>query len=268
MVSACTIALAVHVLGFPLWFPVATLIDLVWRNRFSTVRLGLFVTLYLAMELLGVAAATVLWIVHGGPLGSRGRRWHDRHVALQRWWSGTLFAAARRLVKLHLEVEGESESDLGRGPLLVLIRHAGLVDVLLPSHLIANRHRLHLRFVLDAELLWDPCLDIVGHRLGDVFVRRSSGSPEAQIARITGMLDDLGEDEDILLFPEGARYTARRREQVRRLFDGSAIGTVVRIRVTRVPRAAIPEGDDARTAWLFDRWQEIDDWIDAHRSEA
>ena len=33
----------------------------------------------------------------------------------------------------------------------------------------------------------------------------------------------------------------------------------------RVPRAEIPEGRDARIDWLFTAWEQIDDWIDAHR---
>jgi len=32
-----------------------------------------------------------------------------------------------------------------------------------------------------------------------------------------------------------------------------------------VPRAAIPEGRDARIDWLFGWWEQIDEWIDAHR---
>jgi hypothetical protein len=33
----------------------------------------------------------------------------------------------------------------------------------------------------------------------------------------------------------------------------------------RVPRAEIPEGREARIDWLFTAWEQIDDWIDAHR---
>ena len=33
----------------------------------------------------------------------------------------------------------------------------------------------------------------------------------------------------------------------------------------RVPRSEIPDGREERIAWLFDRWRQIDDWIDRHR---
>lgn len=33
----------------------------------------------------------------------------------------------------------------------------------------------------------------------------------------------------------------------------------------RVPRSEIPEDRDARIAWLFDRWAQIDEWVAEHR---
>jgi len=32
-----------------------------------------------------------------------------------------------------------------------------------------------------------------------------------------------------------------------------------------VPRSEIPEGREERITWLFDRWRQIDDWVDEHR---
>ncbi len=36
----------------------------------------------------------------------------------------------------------------------------------------------------------------------------------------------------------------------------------------RVPRAEIPPDREGRIDWLFSRWEEIDDWIDANRTES
>jgi 1-acyl-sn-glycerol-3-phosphate acyltransferase len=32
-----------------------------------------------------------------------------------------------------------------------------------------------------------------------------------------------------------------------------------------VPRSEIPQGREERISWLFDRWRQIDDWVDEHR---
>ena len=323
-ISVYTALLAVALPTAPLWLALALLIDLVRSSRLALTRVALFGVVYLVMEQIGIAAAAGLWLLHGGPLARSTPTWIARHVALQRWWSSTLYRAATGLLKMTVEVEGEVDADLGRGPQLVLVRHAGIVDVLLPSAVIANRHGMHLKFVLDRELLWDPCMDIVGHRLGDLFVRRSSGSPEEQAAQVGAMLEGLGDHEGIAVFPEGTRYTHALRERVlaslerrgehellayargldhtlppvpggilallerneradvlvfahagldrferfSRLMDGSAIGSRICVKLWRIDRSDIPDGDEARTAWLLDWWQRVDDWIGAETGSA
>ena len=36
----------------------------------------------------------------------------------------------------------------------------------------------------------------------------------------------------------------------------------------RVAAADVPDGRSARVEWLYDRWQDIDDWIGAIRTSA
>jgi 1-acyl-sn-glycerol-3-phosphate acyltransferase len=67
------------------------------------------------------------------------------------------------------------------------------------------------------ELLWDPCLDVVGQRLPNAFVRRGTGDA-AETALVRALATDLGPDEGVLLYPEGTRWTpARRRAVIDRL---------------------------------------------------
>jgi 1-acyl-sn-glycerol-3-phosphate acyltransferase len=68
--------------------------------------------------------------------------------------------------------------------------------------------------VLKRELLWDPCLDLVGQRLPNAFVRRGQGGSEREIERVRQLGRDLGPREGVLVYPEGTRYTPRRRQQV------------------------------------------------------
>ena len=43
---------------------------------------------------------------------------------------------------------------------------------------------------------------------------------------------------------------------------GVLVGRTVRIRFWRYPAADLPQGEAARTEWLYDRWQMLDDWVD------
>ena len=88
---------------------------------------------------------------------------------------------SRRIFALRLVVEDAGAA--AGGPLLVFARHASLADVLLPAVLVADRERLRLRWVLKRELLVDPCLDVVGGRLPNVFVDRSCGRERARDRR-------------------------------------------------------------------------------------
>jgi 1-acyl-sn-glycerol-3-phosphate acyltransferase len=45
------------------------------------------------------------------------------------------------------------------------------------------------------------------------------------------------------------------------MWTGGLVGGVVDLCFWRVPRAQIPEGDEARAEWLFRLWGEIDSWV-------
>ena len=62
------------------------------------------------------------------------------------------------------------------GPVIVMIRHASILDNLLPSVFVAWPHKVRLRYLLKRELLSDPGLDIGGKRLPNYFVRRGTGA--------------------------------------------------------------------------------------------
>jgi 1-acyl-sn-glycerol-3-phosphate acyltransferase len=106
-----------------------------------------------------------------------------------------------------VEVEGDDQLDLA--PVIVFIRHASVADTLLPAMLISRQHKIRLRYVLKRQLLWDPCLDIVGNRLPNCFVRRGSGESNL----VQNLTSGLGPDDGILIYPEGTRFTPAKRER-------------------------------------------------------
>jgi 1-acyl-sn-glycerol-3-phosphate acyltransferase len=278
----------------------------------TAARLTLFLWVYLAAETAGLAVLAAVWV---GSLGGRRGAWlRDMTWRFQQLWAGALFGAVRALFRLRLEVEGDDT--VVPGPVIVLIRHASIVDNLLPANLIARPHRIRLRYVLKRELLSDPCLDVAGRRLPNYFVRRGTGEAR-EVEQVRALAHGLGTDEGVLIYPEGTRFTPERRagaiariaerdprlaeraERLRHLlpprlggvgalldgapdadvvvvahhgFDGlrllsdiwrgGLVGLVVQVRVTRVPRSAVPEPGVARVDWLYDLWQDVDDWLE------
>ena len=200
----------------PIWLPVTILVDLVRQSRGVALRSAVAITVYLSCEIMGIVASGGLWVWRSISHVD-AERWTDIHFRLEAWWGTTLFQAAVRLFGLHLDVEGNA--DLGRGPYLLLLRHASTVDTLLASALVSRAHGLRLRYVLKQELLWDPCLDIVGHRVPNVFVDRFSDESSQEIRRVQALAQDLGPRDGILIYPEGTRFSEPKRQRVLERFN-------------------------------------------------
>jgi 1-acyl-sn-glycerol-3-phosphate acyltransferase len=210
-IPAYAIAWAVWLAAAPVWLPLAAIVDLVRRSQGTALRSTAVVTVYLTCELLGIVASGGLWAWNlVRPLGAE--RWTDLHFRLEAWWGATLLQAVVRFFGLRLEVE--NDADLGRGPYLLLLRHTSTADTLLASALVSRPHGLRLRYVLKRELLWDPCLDIVGHRVPNVFVDRFSEDSAREVRSVQALANGLGPRDGILIYPEGTRFSKAKRIRV------------------------------------------------------
>jgi len=303
----------------PVWLPLAAIVDAVHRKRGVALRSAVFLTYYLSCEILGIAVSAGLW-AWASVLPVGAERWADLHYRLEAWWGTALFRGVVRLFGLSLEVEGEA--DLERGPYLLLVRHTSSGDALLASALVSRRHGLRLRYVLKRELLWDPCLDIVGNRLPNVFVDRFSDDSEREVERLRELARDLGPRDGVLIHPEGTRFSeAKRRRVIERFrqggdpkmsdyarslefvlpprpggvlglleaapeadvivcthtgFEGAGslaqvwrgvlVGRTIRVQFRRIPRTAIPAGQDGRLDWLREEWRRVDAWVASQRA--
>ncbi len=194
----------------PMWLMLAALLDAVVDRRFPRVRAVAFFALYLACELLGVTAAAAIWVRHGR---ATPERWRQANAALQRRWTTTLMDGACWVFGMTVRVEGAEA--VGDGPFLLFVRHSSTADTVLAAALVANPRRLLLRYVLKSDLLWDPCLDIVGQRLPNTFVRRGTGAREREIAAVVALVDGLGPDDGVLIYPEGTRFSPTKLERAR-----------------------------------------------------
>lgn len=204
--SITFIAAAVVLGTAPLTLPLVALIDLIRRSRLAWTRTLAMVAWILACEIWGLLASLMVWIAR--PCIGRAR-FVAANFWLQATWTSALLRGALLLFSMRLEIRGGEAA--AQGPYLLLVRHASSGDPLLPMVAVAVAHRLRPRFVLKEELRWDPCLDVVGQRLPNAFIRRGGGSSEVE--RSAALTEDLGARDVIVLFPEGTRFSRRGRER-------------------------------------------------------
>lgn len=194
----------------PLWIPLFALVDLLGGRSVTSLRCVAYFACYLWIECLGITATGALWITQ-----KIRRQPRAEYLAvvyrLQAWWGRCMLAAGGRLFSLRFEHTGQ-EALQARGPLLVFVRHASTADTMLPLALFGPQ-RLHMRFVLKKELLFDPCLDLVGNQLPNYFIDRAIGG-DREIAGVAALAQDLGPDDGVLLYPEGTRFTPRKRARI------------------------------------------------------
>ncbi len=207
------------------------LIDLVSKRRvaFSRSRTVLFALWLLACEVFGVLAAGALWVSHLATGSLAKPSFIEANAALQRVWTRAIFGAAIRLFGMSVRVEGYEETE--RGPFLLFVRHVSTADTVIAAALIANPRKLLVRYVLKRELAWDPCLDIVGHRLPNVFVDRSGKTRDAELERVASLAKGLDDRSAVLIYPEGTRFTPKKHAAAIAKLDGageSALSAIAR----------------------------------------
>lgn len=213
-IGAIALAAALAAALAPVLLPLLMVIDVVsgWSLARATVLIGW----YLVCELLGVAAAAALWLRRLVTAPSPAA-WESWNYALQGRWARALLRGAERVFALRIDVRGDATAV--PGPILVLSRHASVADTLLPAVFLTARHGLRLRTVLKRELLWDPCLDIVGQRVPNAFVGRDGQNRAGEIAKVAEIARGLGPHDGVLIYPEGTRFSARKLAEVRAKLD-------------------------------------------------
>lgn len=197
----------------PIWLIVGLAIDLVrWitgRHHGMAVRIFVFGWWYLFIGITGLLALLGHWIASG--FGRNQGRMREGSYLLQEWWAKRLFGAVVRIFRLTVTVEGLEQ--ITPGPVIVMMRHASIVDTLLPNVFVTGHAKIRLRYVLKKELLADPLLDIAGNRLINHFVDRN-GDSSAEVKAVVALTQGLTDREGVLIYPEGTRFTPERRERV------------------------------------------------------
>jgi 1-acyl-sn-glycerol-3-phosphate acyltransferase len=221
-IPAALAGFVVLTLLFPVLAVVALVSDRLGRRRLIALRTLAMVELYLACEVMALAASTLVWVSRGSAGSSR-----RRYLALQGWWARVLFRGAVWIYSLEVEFDVGGASGDG-GPALILVRHTSQLDTLLPLDLIAGELGLDLGYVVKRELLLSPSLDIIGSRLRNAFVLRDGTDTDRELGRLREMATGIGDGEGLVIFPEGTLYSEETR---RRALD--AVGRVDEARASR-----------------------------------
>ncbi|HMJ34424.1 MAG TPA: 1-acyl-sn-glycerol-3-phosphate acyltransferase [Baekduia sp.] len=312
-------AFAVVTLTLPLLLAAAATVDLVlWvlrRKPWVGVRLVAMLWWFLFGELRGVAG---LGLIGLASLGRDTRTRRFRVYRLRQLWAAGHLSGVRRLFGLTFDVRGLD--DVAPGPVLILMRHASIIDNTLPDALIGKAHDMGLRFVIKRELQMLPTIDIGGRWVPTHFVRRGSGDTVGELEDLRKLAIDLDPHEGVLIYPEGTRFTpaklaqaieaiAERQpalaqrarglrhvlpprlggplalleagrgtdvvfcahvgldgfERISDIWRGGLVGGTVCAQFWRFDAAEVPAEREALVAWLYDRWQQVDDWVGAHK---
>jgi 1-acyl-sn-glycerol-3-phosphate acyltransferase len=204
-----TLALVVLTVLLPLALLVALVTDLVlWlrtRKPFMAIRLVAMAWWFLVGEVRGILSLAWIFASTGGPFVPDSRRRRLGVYNLRIRWARMHLAGIRVLFGLRFEVEGLDA--VAPGPVLILIRHASIIDNMLPDALVGHGHGLGLRYVIKRELQVLPTIDIGGRWVPTIFVRRGSADTAGEVERLRGLADDMGAGEAILVYPEGTRHT-------------------------------------------------------------
>ena len=204
---------------FPVLLLGALAVDLVlWLRRrkpWVGVRLVAFLWWFLFGEMRALGVILGIWIVTGGPFGLDSLRRRVLLYRLRVHWASSHLHGIRVLFGLRFEIEGLEEA--APGPVIVMMRHASIIDNMLPDTVVARTHGIGLRYVIKRELQMIPTIDIGGRWVPTNFVRRASGDAASEIKRLLLLTENLHEGEGILIYPEGTRFTPAKLERAQEI---------------------------------------------------
>ncbi len=314
-VAAVAVSLVLVTLLSPLLLLGAAVVDVtIWirrRKPWMAVRLLAMLWWFLVGEMYGLLGLLTIWIRSRGRDSARRR---ERVYLLKRRWLRSHLAGIRTLFGLRFEIDGLELA--GRGPVIVMIRHASIIDNTLPDAILGHAHGLGFRFIIKRELQMLPTIDVGGRWVPTLFVRRGSGDTEAELERMRALTVNLSANDGLLIYPEGTRSTPKKLarakeiiaerqpeiaplaerlqhllpprlggtllllesareadvvifghvgldgfEYVSDIWSGGLIGTTVHLKFWRFPAAEVPSEREELIAWLYERWQELDDWV-------
>lgn len=220
---AVVLGVVVAALSLPVVVPVAAFLSRYVPGKWRVARIVWFLFLYLVIEAVGLIAMFGLWVGSGFGWKMETPEFRGAHYQLFAWMLRRVVASAKVTFRISIEREGPRSQASGGGrrrPVIVLSRHAGPGDSMMLMDRLANRYQRRPRIVLKEFLKWDPALDVVLHRLPSAFVPWDKTTGTVVVEEISRLASTMGDDDALVIFPEGANYTPRRaRRAVEKLHE-------------------------------------------------
>ncbi|WP_228374165.1 1-acyl-sn-glycerol-3-phosphate acyltransferase [Demequina phytophila] len=206
-------------LPIAVWFLVfvAAVVSFALPGKLRLTRVVWLAGFYLLWDAACVLALGGLWVWHGFGTRVMGERSRRNHLALARTMLSLLFSQVKWTLRLEIDLEDADLDAIAPGrPLIVVCRHAGPGDSFIIVDALLNEFGRAPAIVLKDTLQWDPAIDILLHRIPAQFLtprrHRAVGAPGGTEA-IAALAGELGDDGALLIFPEGANATPKRRER-------------------------------------------------------
>jgi 1-acyl-sn-glycerol-3-phosphate acyltransferase len=181
-------------------------------RRRRLLRITLMGMAYVVVELVALIGLAVVWALR--PF--RPRSWYDDvNLRILAVALGAILRAGRVLVGFRIVINDPpslAPFDTNE-PVIVLARHGGLGDSYALVWLLASRYQRRPRLVAKAVLQWEPLLDVALNRMGACFLARQAGQAADPASTIETLASELAAGDALLLFPEGANWTPKRRSR-------------------------------------------------------
>lgn len=214
LVAPAMVALAFFaVTTLPLWLLGAAAISPLTPGWLRPLRLFWISLFYLVLNAAALVVMFALWVASGFGWKKRSPPFQRAHYALTGWCLRLLYLQAWWTLRLKINVIGPDPDTAAPGlPELVLCRHAGPGDSFILIHALVNWYKRQPRVVLKDTLQWDPAVDVLLNRLPNQFVAPGHRRRDWSVEQMAGALAaDLGDNDVMVLFPEGGNFTPRRR---------------------------------------------------------
>ncbi|CAA0082457.1 Uncharacterised protein [Zhongshania aliphaticivorans] len=205
------VLLLVMVASIFLWFPLSLLLACFLSGARAAPRCLCFILVYLFCECIGIVLSFALWLRYR-VLGVGQADYLAANSRLQFWWADTLRRAAQKIFRLTFVIEGRDA--LSGSAAILLPRHCSIGDTIFPVSFYAIPQGFRVRYVLKKELLIDPCLDIVGGRLPNVFLDRVAEDMSAELAALQRLAAGASDQESLVIYVEGTRFSLNKRQRI------------------------------------------------------
>ena len=189
--------------------PYSIVRDLLRRRPLLLLRFHVYIFSVLFVHLVGLTHLCFAWF-YGLPQSPARKRQIALKVEL--WFIPRCIALAEKIYGM--EIILDDIECCSPGPILLLSRHASILDTILPIKILGEAHGMGMRIVQKDILRWNALVDVASHRSPRAFIKRGSNNIEREIGHMKHLLEGIGHGDALVVFPEGSRFTPEKKKRV------------------------------------------------------